>query len=151
MTIEEIRARQEEIRGRLQEIDGEFDGRYLDPESDDGQEFERLNDEFEENQKTIDQLEARHARLEQIADRPENREEPREFSFQTARPGATRGEDIWDLSRSGRRSTRQAPTQMAVERAVTAPLRSGRSGALPRADSSVLADARGDAGADRDA
>jgi HK97 family phage major capsid protein len=122
MTIEELRARQEEIRGRLQEIDGEYTGRYLAPESDDGQEFERLNDEFEENQRTIDQLEARHARLEQIADRQENREEPRESSvFNTRSSRVQRGDDIYDLStiRASVGSPEEANRQIR-ERAVEA-------------------------------
>lgn len=96
MTPEEIRARISEIRTRLQEIDTANQGRYIDPESDDGREWRSLNEELEEQDRTLQQIEARQARLRDLDANPEARED--EPEFHTRRAGAARGDDIYDLS-----------------------------------------------------
>jgi HK97 family phage major capsid protein len=94
VTIEELDARQTEIRGRLQEIDNEFAGQALPDDTRD--EWNRLNEEFEANTKLREELRARIERVEALKDDEEHREQG--ATFHTARPGATREEDIWDLS-----------------------------------------------------
>lgn len=94
LTVEELKARQTEIRQRLQEIDAEFAGQAL--PDDTRNEWNELNDEREANETLIGELEARHARIAELAADPEHREAG--ATFHTARPGATRGQDIWDLT-----------------------------------------------------
>ncbi len=94
VTIEELESRQTEITGRLQEIDAEFAGEELSEEA--RAEWNRLNEEFDGNDARLKELRARRQRVEQLAGAPEAREEG--VSFQTSRPGATRGGDIFDLS-----------------------------------------------------
>jgi HK97 family phage major capsid protein len=94
MNRDQIAERLEEIRGRLQEIDNEYAGAAL-PE-DVRTEWNELNDERERLIPLDEELEAREARLAEIAEDPESREAG--ATFQTRRPGTTRGDDIWDTS-----------------------------------------------------
>jgi HK97 family phage major capsid protein len=93
--VKELRAQLDEARSRVKEIDSEHAGKYLDPESSDGQEWNRLNEEIDDLAQTLSQCEAREARVAELAGRSDNRESG--TSFNTARPGAVRGDDIWDL------------------------------------------------------
>lgn len=95
-TKEEIRARVDEIKGRLRELDSEHAGEFIDPESDEGQEWRSLNEELDDREQTLTQLEAREQRLQQIAGSDRNREAGAEFGAR--RGGVARGEDIFDLS-----------------------------------------------------
>jgi HK97 family phage major capsid protein len=93
MTIDELRARQDEIKSRLQALDSEFAGREMTSEA--RSEWDRIEEEFETNSKTLTELEFRRSRVEELAGSPEHREEP---AIHTRRPGAVRGDEIWDLS-----------------------------------------------------
>lgn len=104
MTPEEIRARVEEIRERLRTIDAENAGRYIDPDSDVGQEWSSLNTELDEHERTLEQIETRQRRLDEIA---RNAEHDRGTETGDDRGGARGGrrgragdrvEDIFDLS-----------------------------------------------------
>jgi HK97 family phage major capsid protein len=94
--LKELREQLDEARSRVREIDSEHAGKYLDPESADGQEWNRLNGEIDELEKTITQCEARESRVKELFDSPEHAEAG--ASFHTARSGVARGEDIYDLS-----------------------------------------------------
>lgn len=94
--VKELRTQLDEARSRVKEIDSEHAGKYLDPESPDGQEWNRLNEEIDELETTITQCESREARVAELSGRPANREEG--APFHTARPNAVGGDDIWDLS-----------------------------------------------------
>jgi HK97 family phage major capsid protein len=95
-TKEEILSEIEEDKGRVREIDNEFQGQYLDPESDQGKEWAERNERIDENDRTIAQIEKREARIAELADEPQNREEG--VSFHTSRASVVKGEDIFDLS-----------------------------------------------------
>ena len=94
MTIDELKARQDEIRSRLKELDSEFAGQEMTTEA--RSEWDRIEEEFEANSKTLTELEFRRERVEELARKPEHREEG--APFHTQRSGVARGEDIWDLS-----------------------------------------------------
>jgi HK97 family phage major capsid protein len=93
-TIEEHRARLTEIQGRLQELDTEFAGQAL-PEAARA-EWNQLGKERDETTRLIEELEARLRVIGENGNDP-GRSEPG-ASFETRRPGAARGEDIYDLS-----------------------------------------------------
>jgi HK97 family phage major capsid protein len=94
ITVEELEQRQEEIQTRLRALDHEFAGQALPDEQ--RTEWNDLNEERDENDRLIEELRARQDRLRQMSRDPANREdEPR---FHARRPGAVRGEDIFDLS-----------------------------------------------------
>jgi hypothetical protein len=93
-TIEEIEARQTEIRGELRDLDAEHAGQALPEER--RSRWNDLNTEFDRNEATLDELRARQERVRQLNEDPEHREEG--ATFHTPRPGAVRGDDIWDLS-----------------------------------------------------
>jgi HK97 family phage major capsid protein len=94
MTIDEIRARQDEIRSRLQALDSEFPGTMT---TEARSEWDRIEEEFETNSTTLTELEFRRERVEELAGRPENREEAT-GALQVQRSGVVRGDEIWDLS-----------------------------------------------------
>lgn len=99
MTIDEILASIEEKRSRIKEIDGQYAGRLLEPESADGEEWNRLNEEVEEEKRTVKQLRERAQRVSELYEEPANREGAGELStFNTGRSGVARGDDVWDLS-----------------------------------------------------
>jgi HK97 family phage major capsid protein len=93
---DELEQRQADIKSELRELDDQFKGQSL-PE-DEKTRWNTLNEEFEQIDGQIRELEARYVRLTELAEKPENREEPTVQSFQTGRPGVTRGGDIWDLT-----------------------------------------------------
>jgi len=91
--VDELRAQLEKARARVHEINAEHAGEYLDPESPDGQEWNRCNEEIDQLEKTITQCEAREERVRALAEEPT----AREAGFQT-RKQRVRGEEIYDLS-----------------------------------------------------
>jgi HK97 family phage major capsid protein len=93
--VKELRAQLEEARSRVREIDAENAGKYLDPSSSEGEEWNRLNEQVDELEKTISQCEAREARVGQLFESGRNTEAG--AVFHTSRPGVARGDDIWDL------------------------------------------------------
>ena len=95
MTIEEIQARQAEIKSRLQEIDSEFSGEELPAEN--RSEWNKLNEEFDANGERAAELIARRDRVEALAGSEENRESGASFQI-GSKPGAVKGDDIYDLS-----------------------------------------------------
>jgi HK97 family phage major capsid protein len=143
LTQEELEARQNEIRGRLREIDAEHANQAL--PADARTEWNELNEELERNEELLGELRARRARVDQLAEREGNREDG--TSFHTAPPGATRDQDIWDLStvRSSVANPREATRELrerslrAVEQArfpllQAANERRERAGGLTRED-----------------
>jgi HK97 family phage major capsid protein len=112
-TIEELDTRLAEIQTRMQEIDTQYKGQAL-PESEKA-EFEGLQAEKHERLRTRAELEERTRWIGELAESPEHREEGTTFpTFQTARPGAVRGEDIYDLTtiRSSFSNPEQAVTEL---------------------------------------
>lgn len=95
-TKEEILADIEEDKARIREIDSSYAGQYLDPESDEGREWEERNSRVDENDRTVEQIEKRARRIAELANEPQAREEG--VSFHTAPASSVRGEDIFDLS-----------------------------------------------------
>jgi HK97 family phage major capsid protein len=94
VSIEEYEARLTEIDARLHEIDNEHQMRAFPQEVKD--EWNELNREMEDTKELIRELQSRRARLEEVASRPENLEPG--ATFNTPKPGAVRGEDIYDLT-----------------------------------------------------
>jgi HK97 family phage major capsid protein len=90
-----LRARLTEIKARLAEIDSEYAGRSIKGTPAE-QEWDTLNAERDEVAATVDELEVRAARLAELAAEPTSHE--RGAHFHSARPGAVRGNDIYDLS-----------------------------------------------------
>jgi HK97 family phage major capsid protein len=105
-----LEQRQAEIKLELQELDDQFKGQTL--PGDEKARWNSLNEEYEQVEAKIKELEARYRRLEELAENPENREDSVP-SFQTPRPGVTRGGDIWDLTTV--RSAVSSPDQIADE------------------------------------
>lgn len=110
-TKEEILAEIEGDKSRIREIDGAYQGQFLDPASDDGQEWDERNARVEENKRTVAQLEKRESRLAELADEPKAHEDG--VSFHTAPASAVRGEDIYDLTTV--RSSAASPERMHDE------------------------------------
>jgi HK97 family phage major capsid protein len=98
VTIEELEQRQGEIKTLLKEIDTEFAGETLPEEK--RAEWNGLNEELESNKERIEELEARAARIVEIASNGDDstRENGDGASFQVAKPGSVRGNDIFDLT-----------------------------------------------------
>src|SRR4051812_33220971 len=110
-TRDELRAELDEHRSRVQEIDSAYAGQYLDPESDDGQEWANRNEQIDELRRTLDQIERREQRLAELARDPERQEDG--TAFHTRRANTTTGEDIYDLSTV--RASMSNPSQQATE------------------------------------
>lgn len=110
-TRDELRAELAEARSRVQEIDAAYAGQYLDPESEDGQEWSERNEQIDDLRRTLDQLERREQRLRELADEPANREDG--TTFHTRRADTTTGDDIYDLSTV--RASISNPAQQAGE------------------------------------
>lgn len=110
-TKEEVLAELEEDKSRVREIDTAYSGMYLDPESDEGKEWEERNQRIDQNTKAMAQVQLREARLLELADKPGAREDG--VSFHTAAPGTITGESIFDLSTV--RSSVSDPRRQAVE------------------------------------
>jgi HK97 family phage major capsid protein len=92
-TLTELIAERDELKSRVSAIDAEHAGERFPDEV--REEWNRLNGEIDEYDARIKELELRQERVAALGQKPENREE---LTFQTARPGATRGENIYDLS-----------------------------------------------------
>jgi len=95
-TKEEILDEIDEDKARIREIDSEYQGQYLDPESDHGKEWADRNARIDENERTVAQIDKRERRIAELAEQPANRESG--VSFHTAPASAVRGEDIFDLA-----------------------------------------------------
>lgn len=111
LTREQLVAQIAEDQARLRELDTAYQGALIDPESADGQEWAERDERIESNQRIIAQMDRRQERLEELAAEPGNREDG--ANFQTRRPGATRDEDIYDLSTV--RSSVSDPSQQGRE------------------------------------
>lgn len=94
VTKDELRADIAEKKERLEAIDAENAGERFTPETRD--EWNRLNTEVDELEARVAELESRERRLQDLAAKPENTEKLE--MPQVHRPGAVRGEDIYDLS-----------------------------------------------------
>jgi HK97 family phage major capsid protein len=116
LTKEELLAELTDLKARVAEINTQYGASLIDPESADGQEWNTKNERIDEIQQIVQQLEAREHRIAELASNPENTD--RGSLFNTAPPGATRGQDIYDLStvRSSLMDPEQAATEL-VERA----------------------------------
>lgn len=110
-TKEELLARNTEIKTRVAEIDAQYQGQFLDPASEEGQEWNALNLEYDDNDKITKQMAVREARVAELGKDPKNTDKG--ASFLTAAPGAVRGDDIYDLSTV--RSSASSPEGMRAE------------------------------------
>jgi HK97 family phage major capsid protein len=108
-TVEELRDEKQQLVTRNQEIDSAHAGQWLDPQSEEGQEFDRNDQRIDEIDKTIRQTEARQQRLLEYGtsngDGDGSDRDDFEFvgsergaGFHTSKSGVARGEDIFDLS-----------------------------------------------------
>ena len=93
---DELLARLTDVKAEVVAINEQYEGQYIDPQSADGERWNALNNEADEIEKTVAQLDARAERVKQLAGEKANTDEG--ASFLTARPGAMRGQDIYDLS-----------------------------------------------------
>ena len=99
LTLEEMDARIEAAKSRMREIDAENADRALSPEA--TEEFETLRGDVMQLEPAAASVRLRREMVAELAERDENREptEPAAPApFQTARPGAVRTADIFDLS-----------------------------------------------------
>jgi hypothetical protein len=89
-TVEELRDEKSQLVTRNQEIDTTHAGQWLDPQSDQGQEFDRNDERIGEIDKTIRQLEARQKRLEDYgkARNGDSDDETGDFEFVGSERGA---------------------------------------------------------------
>lgn len=94
MTQEEREARVKEIVQRLSELNTQYLDRAM-PDAEAG-EWRDLQAEKKDHEAVIAELAERRSVVESFAQQEGARETP--APFQTHRPGATRGDDIWDLS-----------------------------------------------------
>lgn len=108
-TIEELESRLEEIRSRREEIHKEFDGKLFSKEA--KEEWESLNDEERSKETLARELRYREEEIAKRAGVEHNTQPGAEFH--TARPGAVRDDDFWDLS-NVRRSVND-PEEMATQ------------------------------------
>jgi HK97 family phage major capsid protein len=101
------------LRERQQELDSEAVNRSFTPQEQD--EFEANATELAAHEHAVDQLQRRRQYLSTQAYEQERQEGPdRDFDVpQTARPGAARGDEIWDLSTI--RGNLLNPAQMGQE------------------------------------
>lgn len=111
MTIDEIKARRAEIKTRLSEIDSEHAGERIPDHA--KSEWNDLNQEDEKLDALGTELVARRERLEELSSDSSRQVSGDGATFQTRRPGATQGEDIWDLSTV--RGSAAGPHEMARE------------------------------------
>jgi HK97 family phage major capsid protein len=93
--VKELRAQLDEARSRAKEIHVENDGKYLDPTSPEAQEWNQCNEKAEELERAIEQCEAREAQVAKLFNEDRNTEAG--ATFHSARSGAVRGDDIWDM------------------------------------------------------
>lgn len=108
---DELLTRLTEAKAEITALDQQYQGHYIDPESQDGRKWNELNAEVDELTKTVRQIEAREQRLATLSADPANTSEG--FSFLTANPGAVRGQDVFDLSTV--RASAHEPEKMRAE------------------------------------
>lgn len=108
---DELLARLTEAKAEITALDQQYQGHYIDPESQDGRKWNELNAEVDELTRTVKQIEARESRIQALATDPNNTSEG--FSFLTAAPGAIRGQDVFDLSTV--RANASEPHKMRAE------------------------------------
>ena len=92
-SVEDLTAYQGDVKSRLADMNVEFDGLPFTDEARD--EYAGLKEQNTEIDARVAELKARKRDLEMINGREGNRES---LSFNTNRPGAVRGDDIYDLS-----------------------------------------------------
>lgn len=101
-TQEQIRQAIEQLRERAREIDNAHQGEFIDPDSDEGREWNAVNEELDRELRTLEQVQTRERRLTEIADDPDRRDDPPPQSDpeRTSPAIRTRTEDadIYDLS-----------------------------------------------------
>lgn len=88
---DELTADLEQLKERRKAIHAENEGKRFSPET--RAQFNQLCDDIKDREETLDELLRREQILEEQARKPDNIER-----VSVARSGATRGEDIWDLS-----------------------------------------------------
>ena len=92
-SVEDLASYQNEVSSRMADLNIEFNGL---PFTDDARdEFARLKEQHDEIKARISELKARQRAVEEASSRDTSRET---LSFNTARPSAVRGDDIYDLS-----------------------------------------------------
>jgi HK97 family phage major capsid protein len=94
--VDQLRARQSEIKAELERLDEEYRGQAL-PDAE-REAWNGLNAEYDRLTKELEELDTRERRMAELAGKPANVETPADPPFQMRRPGATRNEDIWDLT-----------------------------------------------------
>lgn len=92
----ELLAELTQIKTRIVEINSQYEGQYIDPESPDGQEYSAKMARSKEISKTVAQIEAREQHVRELEGHDDNTD--RGALWNTPRPGAVRGADIYDLS-----------------------------------------------------
>jgi HK97 family phage major capsid protein len=111
-TVEELLDEQKQLVSRNQEIDSAHAGQWLDPKSDEGEEFDRNDKRIEEIGKIVRQSKVREQRLAEYGKSVSNGDgdgdgddggfqflgAERGASFHTNKSGVPRGEDIFDMS-----------------------------------------------------
>jgi HK97 family phage major capsid protein len=98
LTTEQLRERVREDKARLREMHTANEGRYIDPETPEGVEWAEREARIADDERAIAQNEQREAALLRMESDPGRRDEERGAHFQTARPGSSRNEDIYDLT-----------------------------------------------------
>lgn len=111
MTIEELKELISELRSKLSDLNEEFRNQAL--PKDKQAEWDRFEEEIERNEKLLGELEYRQQRVDELSGKESNRESEERGAFQTRRPTAVTGDDIWDLSTV--RSSADSPRLMARE------------------------------------
>lgn len=90
---EELRDEIQKLKDRRQALNDEYEGKRFTPEA--REEFNTVCAKIDEHEETLDEL----VRREQIIlDGSKNPDHIEKVDVQFQRPGATRGDDIWDLS-----------------------------------------------------
>lgn len=95
-TLDELRTRLAEVKTGIKALNDQYEGQYLDPDSQDGQNWTNLNGERDQLVKTVAQVQARNQRIEDISE-DESQTAPG-AGFNIRRPGTVSGPDIFDLS-----------------------------------------------------
>jgi HK97 family phage major capsid protein len=97
MNIEELEARISEAKGRLQELGSLITKESRDLNEEERGEWNTLNEQIESDKESLKERRAVLARVEELAEDPAHRDEERP-NFQTRKPDALQGEEIWDLT-----------------------------------------------------
>ena len=91
----EIAEERKDREERLRDLEKDWEGKKFDDVA--RAEYNQLNADIDELDSLDTELERRETRLAEVSQREEN-VEPASVPFQTRRPGAVAGNDIWDLS-----------------------------------------------------